>query len=138
MFTSLHFNTLKIITYLDTEGTYKNNCFLCEKIIQSKTPDFTLGILYERVKLFPIQRKIGNFHKYFYIQQIEKYPTTVVTTKYLENIIFLTLDIKYFILQQATSVLGQIMPKYLALNPTVKYRNNPLTTIVPYPWKVAV
>ena len=45
---------------------------LCEQLIQAKTPDFTRGILYETVKLFSIQRKIGDFHKYFYIQQIEK------------------------------------------------------------------
>ena len=28
--------------------------------------------MYERVKPFSIQRKIGDFHKDFYIQQIEK------------------------------------------------------------------
>ena len=50
----------------------KKNCFLCEQLIQATTPDLTRGIMYERVKLFPIQRKIGDFHKYFYIQQIEK------------------------------------------------------------------
>ena len=32
----------KITTYLDTKGTYKNTCFLCEQLIQAKTPDFTL------------------------------------------------------------------------------------------------
>ena len=44
--------------------------FLCEQWIQDKNPDFTRGRLYERVKPIPIQRKIGDFHKYFYIQQI--------------------------------------------------------------------
>ena len=39
---------------------------------QAKTPDFTRGRLYERVKLFSIERNIGGFHKDFYIQQIEK------------------------------------------------------------------
>ena len=39
---------------------------------------------------------------------------------------------------QVTSVLGLIVPNDLALIPTVKYRMNSLTTIVPYPWKVAV
>ena len=45
---------------------------LCAKLIQTKTPDFTRGRLSERVKLFSIQRKIGDYHKDFYIQQIEK------------------------------------------------------------------
>ena len=42
----------KITTYLDAKGTYKNTCFLCEHLIQSKTPDFTRGILY-KILLFP-------------------------------------------------------------------------------------
>ena len=58
----------KITTYLDAKGTSKKTCFLCEKLIQAKTPDFTRRRLYERVKLFSIQRKIGDFHKDFYIQ----------------------------------------------------------------------
>ena len=62
----------KITTYLDAKGTSKNTCFLYEQLIQSKTPDFTRGRLYERVKLFSIQRKIGGFQKDFYIQKIEK------------------------------------------------------------------
>ena len=57
---------------MDAKGTSKNTCFLCEKLIQAKTPDFTRVRLYERVKLFSIQRKIGDFHKDFYIKQIEK------------------------------------------------------------------
>ena len=28
--------------------------------------------MYDRVKMFSIQRKIGDLHKYFYIRQIEK------------------------------------------------------------------
>ena len=32
------------------------------------------------------------------------------------------LDVKYINPHQDTSVLGQIMPNYLALNPTVNYR----------------
>ena len=58
-------------TYLDTKGTSKKTYFLCEKLIQAKTPDFTSKRLYERVKVFSIQLKIGDFHKDFYIQQIE-------------------------------------------------------------------
>ena len=50
----------------------KKTCFLCEQLIQSKTPDFTRGILYARVKLFSIQRTIGDFHKNLYIKKIEK------------------------------------------------------------------
>ena len=61
----------KITTYLDAKGTSKNTCFLYEQLIQAKTPDFTRGRMYERVKMFSIQRKIGDFHKDFYIQQIE-------------------------------------------------------------------
>ena len=57
-----------ITTYLDAKVIYKNICFLCGQIIQSKTPDFTSGRLYERIKLVSIQRKIGDFHKDFYIQ----------------------------------------------------------------------
>ena len=50
----------------------------------------------------------------------------------------LTLDIKPLDPHEATSVLGEIMPKSLALNPTVNYRIKYLTTIIAYPWKVAV
>ena len=62
----------KITTYLDAKGESKKNCFLCEQLIQNSTPGFTRGRLYEKVKLFSIQRKIGDFHKDFYIKQIEK------------------------------------------------------------------
>ena len=61
----------KITTYLDAKRTSKNNCFFFEQLIQAKTPDSARGILYERVKLFFIQRKIGDFHKDFFIQQIK-------------------------------------------------------------------
>ena len=61
----------KITTYLDSKATSKKTCFLCEELIQSKTPGFTRRRLYERVKLFSIQRKIGDFQKDFYIQKIE-------------------------------------------------------------------
>ena len=74
-FTCSHFGILickKITTYLDAKVTSKNTCLLCEQLIQAKTPNFTRGRLYERVKLFSIQRKIGDFHKDFYIQQNEK------------------------------------------------------------------
>ena len=50
----------------------------------------------------------------------------------------MTLEINDLNPHDATSVLGQIMPNYLALNPTANYRMNYLTTIVPYPWKVDV
>ena len=62
----------KITTYLDAKGTSKKTFFLCEQLIQSKTPGFTRGRLFEKVKLFFIQRKTGGFHKDFYIQQIDK------------------------------------------------------------------
>ena len=69
-FTSWHPNMQKITTYLDANGTSKNHFFLCEQLIQAKTPDRTHIILYVRGKLFSIQRKIGDFHKDYYIQQI--------------------------------------------------------------------
>ena len=74
-FTCSHHGILirkKITTYLDIKGTSKKTSSWCEKLIQSKTPDFTRRRLYEIVKLFSIQHKIGDFHKSFYIQQIEK------------------------------------------------------------------
>ena len=74
-FTCSHHGILileKTTTYLDAKRTSKNACFLCEQLIQTKNPDFTSGRLYERVELFSIQRNIGDFHKDFYIQQIEK------------------------------------------------------------------
>ena len=63
----------KIATYLDAKGKSKRTCFLCEKLIKTMTPDFTRGKLHEIVKLFFMQRKIGDFHKDFYIKQIEKF-----------------------------------------------------------------
>ena len=62
----------KITTYLDAKGKSKRTCFLCEELIKIKTPDFTRGKLHERVKLFSMQRNIGDFHNEFYIKQIEK------------------------------------------------------------------
>ena len=41
--------------------------FLCKQLIQSKTPDFTHASPYKRIKLFSIQRNIGDFHKEFFI-----------------------------------------------------------------------
>ena len=76
-FTCSHHSILireKITTYLDAKGIYKKTCFSCGKLIQAKTPDFNLRIMYERVKLFPIQYNICGFHKDFYIQQIGKLP----------------------------------------------------------------
>ena len=73
-FTCLHHGILvheKITTYLDANWKSKKTCFLCEQLIQAKNPDFTRGRLYDRVKLFSVQRKIGDLKKYFYIQQIE-------------------------------------------------------------------
>ena len=62
----------KITTYLDAKGKSKKTCFLFEELIKPKTPDFTLGKLHERVKLFSMQQKIGDFHNEFYIKLIEK------------------------------------------------------------------
>ena len=57
---------------MDTKKTSKNTCFLCENLTQDKTPDFTREILYARIKLFSVQHNFDDFHKDFYIQQIEK------------------------------------------------------------------
>ena len=57
---------------MDAKVKSKRTCFLCEELIQIKTPDFTRGKLHERVKLFSMQRKIGDFHNEFYIKQIKK------------------------------------------------------------------
>ena len=62
----------KITTYLDAKGKSKRTCFLCEELTKIKTPDFTRGKLHERVKLFSMQHKIGDFQNEFYIKQIEK------------------------------------------------------------------
>ena len=74
-FTCSHHGILireKITTYLDAKGKFKRTCFLCEELIKIKTPDFTGGKIHERLKLFPMQRKIGDFHNEFCIKQIEK------------------------------------------------------------------
>ena len=57
---------------MDAKRKSKRTCFLCEELLKTKTPDFTRGKLHERVKLFSMQRKIGDFHLDFYIKQIEK------------------------------------------------------------------
>ena len=123
---------------MDGKVKSKRTCFLCEKLFKTKTPDFTRGRIHERVKLFSMQRKIGDFHKDFYIKQIETLAYHRSYYKILGKIMLLTLDIKRLSPHQVTSVLGLIMQNNFALIPTVKYRMNSLTTIVPYPWKVAV
>ena len=74
-FTCSHHGILiceKITTYLDAKGKSKRICFSCEELIKIKTPDFTRGKLYERVKLFPMQRKMGDFKNEFYNKHIKK------------------------------------------------------------------
>ena len=128
----------KITTYLDAKGKSKRTFFLCEELIKINNPDFTRGKLHERVKLFSMQRNIGNFHNESYIKQIEKFAYHRSYYNILGKNMLLTLDIKHLSPHQVTSVLGLIMQKYFALILTVKYRMNSLTTIVPYPWNVAV
>ena len=77
-------------TYLDAKETSKNTCFLCEQLIQAKTPDFLRGILYERVKLFSVQHNIVDFYVDFYIQQIEELADHRSYYKILGNIMLLT------------------------------------------------
>ena len=123
---------------MDAKGKSKKAGFLCEQLIQVKTPDFTRGKLYEIVKLCSIQRNIGGFHKDFYIKKIEELAYQRIYYKKFGKIMFLTLDINHLNPYQATSVLGHIILNDLALIPTVKYRINSLTTIVPYIWRVDV
>ena len=140
-FTCSHHGILifwKITTYLDAKGKSKRTCLLCEDYIKIKTPDFTQGNLHDKVKLFSMQLKISDFHSEFYIKQIKKLAYHRSYYKILGKIMLLTLDIKHLSPHQVTSVLVLIMQKDLALILTVKYRINSLTTIVPYPWKVAV
>ena len=88
---------------------------------------------------FPfVSEKVVIFTKTFYIKQIKKLAYHRSYYKIFENIMLLTLGIKHLNPHQVTLVLGLIMQNDLALIPTVKYRTNYLTTIVPYPWKVAV
>ena len=69
--------------------------------------------------MFSIQRKIGDLHKGFYIEQIEKLAYHRSYYRILGKIMFLTLDIKYLNQHQVTSVLGQIILNDLYLNPAV-------------------
>eukprot|EP00978_Attheya_sp_CCMP212_P037520 scaffold177762_cov62-Attheya_sp.AAC.1 len=62
----------KVTYYLNDKGKKKKTCVFCEQLIQEKTSDFERGRLYEKVKLFAVQRKIGEFHEQFYIKLIEK------------------------------------------------------------------
>ena len=57
---------------MDANVKSKRTCLLCDELIKIKTPNFTREKLHERVKLFSMQRKIGDFHNVFYIKQIEK------------------------------------------------------------------
>ena len=57
---------------MDAKVESKSSCLLCEELIKIKTPNFTRGKLHERVKLFSVQRNIGDFHSEFYIKLIEK------------------------------------------------------------------
>ena len=116
---------------------YKKTCFLYEQLIQDNTPDFKCGRLYERVNFFPFNARLVIFIKTFIFNKFKNQPTTAVATKYLENIMLMTLYIKHLNPHQATSVIGQIIPNDLDLNTMANYRMNSLTTIIPYPWKFA-
>ena len=118
---------------MDAKGTskilvsYVNNKFK-PRLLISHAEDCMRELTY-----FPFNTRLVIFTKTFIFNKLKNQPTTTVTTEYSENIMLLTLYIKYLNPHQATSLLGQIMPKKLALNPTVNYRINYLTTIVPYP-----
>ena len=94
---------------MDAKGKSKRTCLLCEDFIKIKTPDFTRGKLHERVKLFSMQRKIGDFHSEFYIKQIENLGYHRCYYKIIGKIMLLTLDIKNLSPHQVTSVLDLIM-----------------------------
>ena len=94
--------------------------------------------MYERVKLFSVQRNIVNFHKDIYIQQIEKLAYHRSYYKILGKHHVAGVRHNAF-----ESTAGDISnrsdyAKQFTLNPTVNYRNNYLATIVPYPWMVSV
>ena len=46
--------------------------FLCEKLIQANTTDFTRRRLNERVKMFSVQQNIGDFQKDFIFNKLKK------------------------------------------------------------------
>ena len=104
-FTCSHHGILileKIITFLDAKGKSKRTCLLCGELIKIKTPYFTRGKLHERVKLFSMQRKIGDFHSEFYIKQIETLAYHRSYYKIIGKIMLLTLDIKHLSPHQVT------------------------------------
>ena len=57
---------------MDAKGKSKRTCLLCEELIKITTPDFTRAKINERVNLFSMQRKNGDFKNEFYIKQIEE------------------------------------------------------------------
>ena len=123
---------------MDAKGTSKKTCLLCEQIIQSNNPDFTRRRMYEKVKLFSVQRKIGDFHKDFYIQQIERSAYQRSYYKIFGEHHVADVRHKSF---ESTPVNIRNQSHYandLALKPTFNYRMKYLITIIPYPWNVAV
>ena len=85
-----------------------------------------------------IQRKICDFHKDYTFNRLKNWPTTAVATKYLENIIFLALDINNLNPHKATSILRHIIRNNLSVNSMFNYRMDSLTTIVPDQWNFSV
>ena len=78
---------------MDAKVKSKRTCFLCEELIKIKNPDFARGKLHERVKLFSMQRKIGDFHSEFFIKQIKKLAHHRSYYKIFGKIMLMTLDI---------------------------------------------
>ena len=140
-FTCSHHGILilkKITTYLDAKGKSKRTCFLCEKLIQIKTPDFTRGKLHDRVKLFSVQRKIGDFHNGFYIKQIEKLAYHRRYYKILgKNHVA---DVRHKTFESTPGYIStrSYYAERFGFDPDGQIQNEFFYKIIPYPWKVAV
>ena len=105
---------------------------------QSKTPGFTRGRLFEKVKLFFIQRKTGGFHKDFYIQQIEKLAYHRSCYKILGKRHVADVRQKAFECTPGNISNRSDYAKRFSFEPDGQLHNIVLTKIIPYPWKVAV
>ena len=85
-----------------------------------------------------MQSKIGDFHKDFYIKQIENLAYHRSYYKILGNHHVADFRHKSFESTPGDIITWSDYAERFGLILTVKYRMNSLTTIVPYPWKVAI
>ena len=123
---------------MDAKVTYKKTFSLCEQLIQANTHDFTRGRLYERIKIFPIQRKIGDFHKNIYIQRIEKLAYHRSYYKILGKHHVAEVGQKSFESAPDDISTCSDYDKWFRFEPDGQLQNELLKKIKPYPWKVTV